>query len=191
MEPKRGLAREGKVPRLRSDKERATTSHVLLIAGVKNADACGREISERAGVAVEVTTNRRAALAALRRSSFQVVLVEENLAEGDPAWADLVWHLAGAAIAVQVNFAIVSCLRLSREVRAALRRKESERVSARRAVTSEIETDLKLSITGLVLESELALREPELPAAVQPKLRRIIELAGALRERIDQRAAEP
>ena len=116
--------------------------------------------------------------------------MEENLAEEDPAWADLVWHLAGAAVAVQVNFAIVSCVRLSREVRAALRRKEGERVSARRAVSSEIETDLKLSITDLLLESELALREPELPAALQPKLRRIVELAGALRERIDQRTAE-
>ena len=191
MERKRRLAREGEAPGITSEKQRAVMHHVLLIAGIKNADACGQEVAERAGVAVEVTTNRRAGLAALRRSSFAVVLVEENLAEGDAGWADQVWQLAGAAIAMQVNFAIVSCLRLSREVKAALVRKESERMSARRAVTSEIETDLKLSITGLLLQGELALREPELPDALEPKLRRIVELAGALRERIDQRTLQP
>lgn len=185
MERRRGLSRGA---RETPDKACARMTQVLMIASMKNADGCGREVAERAGVTVEVATNRRAGLAALRRSSFEVVLVEENLAESDPGWADEVWQLAGAGVAVQVNFAIVSCVRLSREVKAALTRKESERVSARRAVASEIETDLKLSITGLLLESELALREPELPDALQPKLRRIVELAGALRERIDQRA---
>ncbi len=170
--------------------EQAVTYRVLMIAGIKNAYACGQEISERAGVAVEVTVHRRAGLAALRRSSFEIVLVEENLAEADPGWADEVWRLAGAAIVIQVNFTIASCLRLSREVKAALVRRETERVSAWRAVASEMEADLQLSITGLLLQSELALREPELPDAVQPKLQRIVELAGALRERIDQRSLE-
>ncbi len=188
MERKRSLTKEGRAPDKDSEKQRSVTYHVLLIAGIKNANGCGQEVAERAGVAVEVTTNRRAGLAALRRSSFEIVLVEENLAEGDPGWADQVWQLAGAAITMQVNFAIVSCLRLSREVKAALVRKESERMSARRAVSDEIEADLKRSITGLLLQSELALREPELPDALEPKLRRIVELAGALRERIDQRA---
>ncbi len=191
MERKKNLAKEGGAPDKDPEKVRAVTYHVLLIAGIKNANACGQEVAERAGVAVEVTTNRRAGLAALRRSSFAVVLVEENLAEGDSGWADQVWQLAGAAIAMQVNFAIVSCARLSREVKAALVRKESERMLARRAVASEIEADLKLSITGLLLQGELALREPELPDALEPKLRRIVELAGALRERIDQRALQP
>ena len=190
MERKRRWAKEVRGPDTTSEKGRAVTYHVLLIAGIKNADACGREVAERAGVVVEVTTNRRAGLAALRRSNFEVVLVEENLAEGDPGWADQVWQLAGAAIAIQVNLAIVSCARLSREVKAALVRKESERVSARRAVASEFEADLKLSITGLLVQGELALQEPELPDALEPKLRRIVELAGALRERIDQRALQ-
>ena len=188
MERKKALTKEGRAPDKNPEKARTVTYQVLLIAGIKNANACGQEVAERAGVAVEVTTNRRAGLAALRRSSFAVVLVEENLAEGDPGWADQVWQLAGAAIAMQVNFAIVSCARLSREVKAALVRKASERMSARRAVASELQADLKLSITGLLLQGELALREPELPDALEPKLRRIVELAGALRERIDQRA---
>lgn len=190
MERRVGSATNARAPRLPVESEQAITGGVLMIASMQNVDACGQEISKGAGVAVEVATNRRAGLAALRRSSFEVVLVEENLAEADPGWADQMWQLAGAAIAMQVNFAIVSCVRLSREVKAALMRKESERASARRVVTSEIETDLKLSITGLLQQSELVLREPELPDALQPQLRRIVELAGALRERIDRRALQ-
>ena len=191
MERKRNLTKGVKAPQTGLAEDRVATQQVLMIAGIQNADACGKEISERAGVLVEVTTNRRAGLAALRRSRFHVVLIEENLVEGDPRWADQVWQLAGSAIAIQVNFVIVSCVRLSREVKAALVRKESERASARRAVASELEAEWKQAIAGLLLQSELALRAPELPDVLQPKLRQIVELAGALRDRIDQRGLEP
>jgi len=39
-------------------------------------------------------------------------------------------------------------------------------------------------VTGLLLESQLALREPAIPASLEPKLRHLVELAGALRERL-------
>ena len=164
---------------------------VLMIATIKNGDACAREISERAGVAVEVAPNRRAGLAALRRSHFDVVLVEESQAESDPEWADQVWRVAGMAVAVQVNFAIMSSVRLSREVKAALTRKESEKAAARHVLAAELDTEWMPSITGLVLASEMALREPSLPGALRPKLRRIVELAGELRERMERRAPRP
>ncbi len=187
MEPRKGLTKKARAPRRVSDARRTRAYQILVIAGLQNAHSCGQEISERAGVAVEVTTNRRAGLAALRRSSFDVVLVEENLAEGDAGWADQVWQLAGTAIVRQVNFAIVGSSRLSREVKAALVRKELEQAQVRRTVLNEIETDWKLSITGLLLQSEVALQEPGLPSTLQPTLRRIVELAGALLQRLDQR----
>jgi hypothetical protein len=85
---------------------------------------------------------------------------------------------------VQVNFAISGCSRLGREVKAALLRRDGEQAVARRAAVTEIENDLKSAVTGLLLESQLALREPAIPAALEPKLRHLVELAGALRERL-------
>ena len=136
------------------------------------------------GSRVEVAATRRAALAALRRSKFAVVVVEESLSEGDPEWADQVWGLAGLAIPVQINFAISGCARLGREVKAALMRRDGQKAIARKAAAIDIENDLKSAITGLLLESELALREPAIPPALEPKLRHLVELAGALRERL-------
>ena len=160
------------------------TTDVLMISTMEGAENCAQWIAGQIGSKVEVAATRRAGLAALRRSRFAVVVVEESLSEADPEWADQVWEIAGLAIPVQVNFAISGCARLSREVKAALMRRDGEQAVARRAATTDIENDLKSAVTGLLLESQLVLREPAIPAALEPKLRHLVELAGALRERL-------
>ncbi len=155
-----------------------------MIASMEGAENCAQWIAGELGSNVEVAATRKAGLAALRRAEFGVVVVEESLAESDPDWADQVWELAGLALPVQVNFAISGCARLSREVKAALMRREGEQTVARRAAVTEVENDLKSAVTGLLLESQLALREPSVSAALEPKLRHLVELAGALRERL-------
>ena len=157
---------------------------VLIVSTIDGAENCARAIAAQVGARVEVAGTRRAALAVLRSSSFGVVVVEESLAESDPEWADQVWELAGLAMPVQVNFAISGCARLGREVKAALMRKDGEQAVARRAAATEIENDLRSSVTGLLLESELALREPAIPASLEPKLRHLVQLAGELRDRL-------
>jgi hypothetical protein len=91
-------------------------------------------------------------------------------------------------VPLQVNFAISGCARLSREVKAALSRRDGEQAIARRAVATELEDELKSSLTGLLLQSELALREPSVPTSLEPKLRHMVELAGAIRDRLRRRA---
>jgi signal transduction histidine kinase len=157
---------------------------VLIISTLDGAANCARLVSQQVGAPVEVACDRRAALLTLRRSRFGVVVVEESMVESDPEWADQVWQLAELAVPVQVNFAISGCARLSREVRAALLRRKGEHAVARRAAVAEVENELKSTITGLLLASELVLREPAMPAALEPKVRHLLELAGTLRERL-------
>ncbi len=157
---------------------------VLIVTTMEGAEGCAGVIAASVGVEVELAATRRAGLAALKRQEFAVVVVEESLAETDPEWADQLWEQAGRAIALQVNFAISGCARLGREVKSALARQSGERAVARREVTAELENELKSSVTGLLLESELALQEPMLSASLEPKLRHLVELAGALRERL-------
>jgi hypothetical protein len=157
-----------------------SNTDVLLIATMDGAENCARLIGDKVGSRVAVAPNKREGLSALRQSQFAIVMVQESLMEADPVWSDLVWELAGSAISVQVNFAISGCNRLAREVKAALMRQDGERAAARRAAV----TAVKSSVTSLLLESELALREPAIPASLEPKLRHLVELAGALRERL-------
>ena len=99
---------------------------VLIISTMDGADNCAQLIAAQVGAAVEVAANRIAGIAALRRAEFGVVVVDQNLAEGDPEWADQVWALSGLAIPVQINFGISGGARLGREVKAALLRRAGE-----------------------------------------------------------------
>jgi hypothetical protein len=156
---------------------------ILLIATQDGMEQWARLLEEEIGFRVEVALGRRGALLALRRE-FGVVIVEEGLLEGDSEWANQVSEAAGVAAFLQINFAICGLPRLLREVRATLTRRQADEAMARRVVASEIENDLKSTVTGLLLESELALREPSIPAALEPKLRHMVELAGEIRQRL-------
>ncbi len=158
--------------------------NVLIVASIAGAENCGRAIAQQLGVDVEVATTRRAGLQALRVGVYGVVVVEESLAEADPVWADLVWKQAGLAMPVQVNFGISGSARLAREVKAALTRRDGEHALARRAAAIELENELKSSVTGLLLESELALREVAGSKVLDAKLRHMVQLAGDLRDRL-------
>ena len=157
---------------------------VLIISTMEGVENCACAIAEQTGSRVEVSGTRRDALATLRQQEFGIVVVEENLVEGDPVWADQIWSLSGLAMPVQINFVLSGSARLMREVKSALNRRDGEHALARRAATAELENELKTSVTGLMLESELVLHEPSTPPALAPKLRRLVELATVLRERL-------
>ena len=127
---------------------------------------------------------RKAALAALRRSEFLAVVVDETMAECDPAAAEKICERAGLAIPLQINFALSGAARLIREIRAALHRREREQSLARRAAAAAIEAELKTTVAGLLLHSQLALNGGEVPAPVADKLRMVADLAGSLRQQL-------
>jgi signal transduction histidine kinase len=120
----------------------------------------------------------------LRRREFSAVVVDETMAECDPAAAEAVWDRAGLAIPLQINFALSGAARLIREIRAALHRREREQTLARRAATAAIESELKTTIAGLLLHSQLALSGFEISSPVAEKLRLVADLAGSLRQQL-------
>ena len=111
------------------------------------------------------------------------------MAAADPQGADLLWQQAGTAVPVQVNFAISNCARVVREVRSALARRAQEEALAMRAASSAVGSELKSVVTGILLQSELALREPMVSPRLEAKLRHLVELAGDLRERLQAHTA--
>ena len=157
---------------------------ILMITSMESAEDCAALIHRQLGMEVEVAANRRAGLAALRRHEYAVMIVEEALAEADPQGADLLWEHAGMAVPVQVNFAISGCARLVREVKSALGRREQEEQVAMRAAASRMESELKSTVTGLLLQSELALADPSISPQLILRLRHVVELAGSLRQRL-------
>lgn len=159
---------------------------VLMITSIPGAESCASSLASALGVAVEIASSRKHGLSALRRRDYATVIVDDSIAEADPAGIDLIWKHSGLAVPLQINFALVGCARLGREVRAALARRDQEESLAMRAATSNLENDLKSTVTGLLLQSELALAEPSVPPQLASKLQLMVELAGTLRRRLEQ-----
>ncbi len=159
---------------------------ILIVTGIEGALNCANAFEQQLGMMVEVAEGRKSALAALRRRDFLAVVVDETLAECDPAAAEAIWERAGLAIPVQVNFARSGAARLVREVRSALHRREREQALARHAATVAIESELKATLSGLLLHSQLALNAV-LEPPVAARLRVVADLATHLRSQLDMR----
>ncbi len=158
---------------------------ILMVTGIEGARSCGAVVGAQLGMEVEVAEGRKAALAALRRREYLALVIDESLAECDPAAAEKICESAGLAIPMQINFAVSGAARLVREIRAALSRRQREQTLARRAAAAAIESELKTTVAGLLLHSQLALNGSGVPAAVADRLRMVADLAGSLRQQLN------
>ena len=157
---------------------------ILMVTGIEGARNCASVVGAQLGMEVEVVEGRKAALAALRRREFSAVAVDETMAECDPAAAETIWEHAGLAIPLQINFALSGAARLIREIRSALHRREREQALARRAAAAAIETELKGTVAGLLLHSQLALNGSEVTSPIAERLRMVASLADNLRQQL-------
>ncbi|HEX4284727.1 MAG TPA: hypothetical protein VHZ28_06510 [Terracidiphilus sp.] len=158
---------------------------ILIVTGIEGAQNCAAAVAEQLGMPVDVADGRKAALATLRKKEFAVVVMDESLAECDPSGAEALWERAGIAIPLQINFALSGAARLIREIRAALHRRQREEAIARRAAAGAIEAEVRTTVAGLLLHSQLALSTGQMSTPVAEKLRIVADLAKNLRRQLD------
>jgi DNA-binding NtrC family response regulator len=157
---------------------------ILIVTGIEGAQNCAAAVAKQLGQEVDTADGRKAALTALRKREFSVVVIDETLAECDPAGTEAIWEQAGLAIPLQINFALSGTVRLVREIRAALHRREHEEALARRAAAGAIESEVRTTVAGLLLQSQLALSTKEVPSLIAEKLRIVADLASNLRQKL-------
>jgi hypothetical protein len=157
---------------------------ILLITGMEGARNCADVIAKNLGTDVEVAEGRKTAVALLRQREYSAVVIDDTIAECDPAAAEAIWERAGLAIPLQINFALSGAARVIRDIRAALSRREREKSLARKAAAAAIESELKSTVAGLLLQSELALSGSDAGSPVAERLRVVADLAGNLRRQL-------
>jgi signal transduction histidine kinase len=163
----------------------SSVQRVLVISALSGAENCAAAIMQQMGLDVEVVPGRREAVEALRTGVYAAVIVDDGLAEGDPRGAEVLWKMAGMAIPMQVNFALTGSARLVRDLRAALARREQEQGAAQRAALRAVESELRNTISGLLLHTQLALRDSPPTPQLEQRLRLMAELAANLKQRLD------
>jgi signal transduction histidine kinase len=161
---------------------------ILLVTGIEGARNCADVLAKHLDTEVEVAEGRKAAMTALRQREFAAVVVDETVTACDPAAAEAIWERSGLAIPVQINFALSGAQRLIREIKAALQRREREQLIARRAAAVAVESELKTTLAGLLLQSQLALSSSEAGTPVAERLKMVTNLAGDLRRQLSATA---
>lgn len=157
---------------------------VLIVTGMEGADNCAATLAKLLGLECEAAQGRKAAITALKRNEYAALVVDEGIVDTDSTGAELIWEQAGLAIPLQINFALSGAQRLAREIRMALSRGERERALAREAAAAAMESEIKSTVAGLLLHSQLALADREIPQPIADKLRVVADLAGSLREQL-------
>jgi hypothetical protein len=152
---------------------------VLLIVPEAAADSVAAALRRELDATVDAAPNTRTAIAALRRDTFDLVLLDEAFAAADPEAEKL--YLTAAPL-LEINFALSGAPRIVRQVRAALTRRARDLELAQVTATGQLCSELNHTLAGLLLESELALQQAS-PAQVA-RLQMVVQLAGGLRSQL-------
>ncbi len=158
---------------------------MLLITTSSRAKEYCTALEQALGEEVELAGNSKRALALLRSGEFSAVIFDESFVETEDDSVDMLLHHAGMAVPVYINLAVSASARVVREVKVALRRQEEARLIAMRAAETLLRTELRGAVTGILLSTELALRNPDVPRDAADKLRSVCQLASEIRSRLE------
>jgi hypothetical protein len=160
---------------------------ILLITSLAKAQDCAKALQEVAAEPVQVAATLPEAVALLQAHEFSAVVLDQVLLDAQPDEVETILKHMGTAVPVFSNFAICGTERVARELRSALHRRNRESLVARqqaeRALRS-LRSELKDTITALLMSCEMALDVPNLPLFAETKMRAVDALAKEMRTKL-------
>jgi hypothetical protein len=158
---------------------------ILLITPSARGQQCADILKTSTGSEVHWAQNLQEAATRLREQTYSAAVIDQFLLETEPEESDRTLEHLGTSFPVYINFAVTAMERLVREVRSALHRRKREESAARRAVEDQMRSEMRETITAMLLSCELAMAVPEVPAPAAEKIRAIDNLARELRVRLE------
>ena len=157
---------------------------ILLISSLVKAHDCAKGLQEIAAEPVHVASTLAQAVAQLQADEFSAVVLDQLLLDAEPDDVETIFKHLGSAVPVFSNFAVCGIDRLSRELRSALQRRKRELLAARQQAEQALRSELRGSITALLLSCEMALGVPNLPLFAEAKMRAVDALAKEVRAKL-------
>jgi len=164
---------------------------ILLVTPNQHGEECAAEIKRAMGCEVAIAESLQKATGLLRANEYVSVVLDQYLLETEEDQTGTLMEHLGTAIPVQVNLAVSGMERVVREIRAAVQRRALEQTIARRAAQQALQSELNGTVTALLLDCELAISTPELPAATMQKLQSARELVQRLRTQLNAEMTNP
>jgi hypothetical protein len=158
---------------------------ILLVTSNQRRADCGEALEQAIGESVEICESVRKAAVLLHRREYSAVLLDDPMVEAEGDNLDPLLAALGLAVPVYVNLAVSNAQRVARDLRLAQRRHRESRLIATRAAESQLRSEIRDAVTGILLSTELAMRTPEIPADALEKLSSVCQLATTIRSRLD------
>lgn len=158
---------------------------ILLVTTSSRAQECAAALQQGTGQQTQVANSVPHAVRRLQTVEYDALAIDQSLLEADFRALDTLLNHAGTALPIYLNLALHGCDRVVREAQVALRRAEKEKQWAMMGLAERmLRNQLRGEVTGILLTSELALRQPAIPAEVVAKIRLVQDMAEKMRSRL-------
>ena len=157
---------------------------IFVITSSASGRQCADALRVATGQETEWAQSLQEAATRLRQQIYSAAVIDQFLLETEPDESDQMIEHLGTAFPVYVNFAVTGMDRLVREVRSALHRRQREEGVVRRAVAEQMNSEMRETLTAMLLSCELAMSVPDVPDPAVEKIRAIDNLARELRLRL-------
>lgn len=158
---------------------------ILLVTASSRAKECAVALQAGARQKVELASSVSRALLKLQQADYDALVIDESLVEIDDTAVTALLNHARMAMPIYINLGLHRTERLVREVMAGLMRKHAEHLGAKRSAITELQSQLRGDLTGILLASELALREASVPPRVAERINSVHRLAEQIRTRLE------
>jgi hypothetical protein len=157
---------------------------ILLLTTSSRAKECAAALEQGTGHKTHLASTVPQAVTKMQAAEYDGLAIDQSMLESDFRAHDTLLNRCGIAIPLHVNLALHSNERVVREVQVALRRAEKEKLLATRTAEQVLRNQLRSQVTGILLNSELALRQKTISPDVEEKLRAVRELAEKMRSQL-------
>jgi hypothetical protein len=158
---------------------------ILLITASSTGSECAESVHATTGQETHWAKSLQEAATRLREQTYSAAVIDQFLLETEPEESEQMMDHLGTAFPVYINFAVTGMERLMREVRSALHRRRREESMARRAVAEQMNSEMRETLTAMLLSCELAMSVPGVPPYAAEKIRAIDNFARELRLRLE------
>ena len=158
---------------------------ILLITASSRAKECAVALEAGARQKVDLVHSVSRALARLQHAEYDALVIDELLVEIDDGAIHSLLNHSGMAMPIYINLGLHRTERVVAEVLTGLMRKHAEHLGAKRSAMTELQSQLRSDLTGILLATELALRESSIPPRVAVKINSVYKLAEQIRTRLD------
>lgn len=154
---------------------------ILLVTTSSRAKDCAAAVELGTGHKTHLAGSLPQALSHLQAAEYDALAIDQSVLETDLRALDTLLNRCGMAMPVYVSLALHSTERVVREIQVALRRFESERFLAMQSAVKILGSQLRGNLTGILLNSDLALRQQSISPDVAEKVKSVRDLAEKIR----------